>query len=262
MRVNTGRAGRDSAAAAAIIARARDAVQGLPGVSGVALGQSAPFRASMNLWRSICRDATSVAGCWAGPAGLSRRSSRSRPNTSRCSASLSSEAARSPRPINGSPNRHARRRDDGAHVLARRLTRSDNACDSAPTPCHARPSLASSATRDGPSRSRATHFDISSAFASPEPKSGPVSVRSHGRPAVSMEAGVRTAAIARSLPAPFVEVFAIERLVDVQSRQWRLGAAAFVSFGMLRRSLPRSDSTAWSRSASCAASASSASAAR
>jgi len=49
VRVNTGRAGRDSAAAAAIIARARDAVQRMPGVNGVALGQSAPFRASMNL---------------------------------------------------------------------------------------------------------------------------------------------------------------------------------------------------------------------
>jgi hypothetical protein len=53
------------------------------------------------------------------------------------------------------------------------------------------------------------------------------------RPAVSMEAGVRTVTIAALASTPFVEVFAIERLVDVQSRQWRLGAAAFVSFGVL-----------------------------
>ena len=232
VRVNTGRAGRDSAAAAAIIARARDAVQRMPGVNGVALGQSAPFRASMNLpvflpgredlpgvgpnrlgyptFFAVSPEYFDVLGI---PVLRGRRFTLADQRGSAPVMLVDATMARTFWPGGDAIGQCVRL---GADTM----------------PCTTVVGVVGDTRRTIATQNHSLRYFIPLAQTPNRTPDRYLFART-ARRAVSMEAGVRTATIAALASSPFIEVFAMERLIDVQSRQWRLGAAAFVSFGVL-----------------------------
>jgi len=232
VRVNTGRAGRDSAATAAILATAREAIQRQPGVRGVALGQSTPFRASLNLPFFLPgRDALPGVG----------------PNR----LGYPTFFAVSPEyfDVLGIPILRGRgfmlADDRGAArvmlvdaTMARTFWPGSDALGQCvrlgadTMPCTTVVGVVGDTRRSVAEARHSLRYFVP--FAQSPNRGGEryLFARMEHR-AVAMEAAVRGATIAALASAPFVEVFAIERLLDQQSRQWRLGTAAFVGFGLL-----------------------------
>jgi predicted permease len=231
-RVNARGAGQDSASAAATLEAARIAVQAVAGVSGVALGQTAPFRPSLNV-PVFLRGSAQLPGVGPERLGYPTFFAVSPEYFDVMGIPLLRGRGFTPADQRGSARvmvvdaTMARTFWPDGDALGQCLQLGADT-----VPC----TTVVGVVRD--TRRMVAGERHSLRFFLPLPQTP---VRSSERyvfartvrDARAMEPTIRSAGMAALASAPFVEVTAIERLMDPQTRQWKLGTAAFLAFGVL-----------------------------
>ena len=231
-RVNLRGAGQDSVSATAMLLAARASVERVAGVSGVALGQTAPFRPSLNL-PVFLRGSAQLPGVGPERLGYPTFFAVSAEYFDVMGIPLLRGRAFTPADQRGSARvmvvdaTMARTFWPDGDALGQCLQLGADT-----VPCTTVVGVVRDTRRMIAGESHSLRYFLPLSQTPIRSSERYVFART-ARSARSMEATIRSAVMAALASAPFVEVTAIERLMNPQTRQWKLGTAAFLVFGVL-----------------------------
>jgi predicted permease len=232
IRVNLRGAGQDSASAAAMLDATRRSVEAVAGVRGVALGQTAPFRPSLNL-PVFLRGTADLPGVGPERLGYPTFFAVSPEYFDVMGISLLRGRAftaadqRGSGPVMVVDATTARTFWPGSDALGQCVQLGADTM-----PCTTVIGVVRDTRRAVAGENHSLRYFLPLAQSPIRSSERYVFARTT-RPATSMELAIRSAVMAALASAPFVEVVALERLMDPQTRQWRLGTAAFLAFAVL-----------------------------
>jgi predicted permease len=232
VRVNPRGAGLDSAAAAGMLQSARMSIEGTAGVRGVALGQTAPFRPSLNM-PLFLRGSRDLPGVGPDRLGYPTFFAVSPEYFDVVGITLlrgrafTSADQRGSTPVMVVDATMARTFWPEGDALGQCLQLGADTM-----PCTTVVGIVRDTRRTIAAENHSLRFFLPLAQ-TPIRSSERYLFARTVRDARSMERAIRSAVMTALSSAPFVEVVAIERLMDPQTRQWKLGASAFLAFGVL-----------------------------